>query len=97
MSPQKLEKLSTKNSTELIVYQLGEVKNLLENMVIKVDNYQEKTDRRIIDLEKFQVSQLARNIDLPDQKIDIQKIILAAFSLISAVVTGALLLNGRGQ
>ena len=59
----KFEKLSTKNGTELIVYQLGEVKNLIENMSIKVDNnyektdkritdYQEKTDRRLFDLEK---------------------------------------------
>ena len=94
MSP-KLEKLSSKNSGELIVYQLGEVKNILENMTLKFDNYKDSTDKRITDLEKFQVTQLAQNQSQP--KLDIQKIILAAFSLISTVVAIALGLQMRGS
>jgi len=86
MSP-KLEKLSTKESTELIVYQIGEVKNLLENMTIKFDSYRRDTDKRLIDLEKFQVSQMAQQAE---PKLDIQKIILAAFALISTVISIAL-------
>ena len=88
---QKLDKLSTKNSTELIIYQVGEVKNLLENMTIKFDSYRESTDRRISDLEKFQATQIVQSQIQP--KLDIQKIILAAFSLISTVVAVALGIN----
>lgn len=91
---QKLDKLSTKNSTELIVYQLGEVKNLLENMTLKFDNYKDSTDKRIVAIELQQAQQIAQSSGQP--KIDIQKIILAAFSLISTVVAIALGLNQGG-
>ena len=84
----KLEKLSTKNSTELIVYQIGELKNSVENMTVEVRNYKENSDKRLSDLEKFQVAQLAKNTAEP--KLDLQKIILAAFSLISTIVAIAL-------
>lgn len=94
MAQNKMEKLTTKNSTELIVYQLGEVKNLLENMTLKVDNYQEKTDKRILSLELFQAAQVASANNTP--KVDVQKIILAAFSLISTIVAIALGLNQGG-
>lgn len=90
----QMEKLSNKSSTELIVYQLGEVKNLLENMSIKADSYQEKTDKRILSLELFQAAQVAQSNVSP--KIDVQKIILAAFSLISTIVAIALGLNQGG-
>lgn len=78
-------------SVELIVYQIGEVKNLLENMTIKFDSYQEKTDKRITELEKFQATQLIQSQVVP--KLDLQKIILAAFALISTIVSIALGLN----
>lgn len=92
MAKQKsIDSLAPSNSTELIVYQIGEVKNLLENMTLKFDNYQDKTDKRITDLEKFQAAQINQSQNLP--KIDIQKIILAAFTLISTVVAAALALN----
>ncbi len=86
-----LQKLSKKDSTELIVYQLGEVKNLLENMTIKFDNYKDATDKRIADLEKFQVTQITQNNIEP--RVDVQKIVLAAFSLISTIVALALGIN----
>lgn len=88
MTSKKIERLLSKDSTELIVYQIGEVKNLLENMTIKFDNYKDITDKRITELEKHQATQIARSIDQP--KLDIQKIILAAFSLVSTVLAIAL-------
>ena len=88
MTPKQMEKLSKKNGSELIVYQLGEVKNLLENMSIKVTNYQDKMDLRVRILEDFKTAQEAK--DRIEPKLDIQKIILAAFSLISTIVAIAL-------
>ena len=96
--PKDLEKLAKKDSTELIVYQLGEVKNILENMNIKVDNYQEKMEHRVGELERFKISQEAKQEAETRSKdttpaIDVQKIILAAFSLISTIVAIALGIN----
>ena len=91
MTQQKLEKLSTKSSVELIVYQIAELKNLLENLGLKFDAYKEAADKRFSDLEKFQATQLIQNASEP--KVDVQKIVLAAFSLISTVVAIALGLN----
>ena len=88
MSPKHLLRLTSKDPTEIIVYQIGEVKNLLENMNIKVDNYQEKMDIRVRQLEAFKVTQEALNNATP--KVDIQKIILATFSLVSTIVAIAL-------
>ena len=86
-----LDKLSSKSSTELIVYQLGEVKNLLQTITLSFDSYKDATDKRLIELEKFQATQLIRSQVEP--KIDMQKIILAAFSLISTVIAIALGIN----
>lgn len=85
MAP-KFDKMSQKNSSELIVYQIGEVKNLLENINIRMDSYQDKTDKRLSALELAQAAQI-------NSKIDVQKIILAAFSLVSTVVAIALGIN----
>ena len=73
-----------KNSTELIIYQLGEVKNVMENMNTKFDAYKDAMDLRVRALENFQAAQVAQDRDQP--KVDVQKIILAAFSLVSTVV-----------
>lgn len=81
ISPEKLK------NVELIVYQLGEVKNLLGNMDVKFDAYKEATDKRLLELERFQAGIVAQ------PKIDVQKIILAAFSLISTVIAVALGIN----
>lgn len=88
MSP-RLEKLSSKNSTELIVYQLGEIKNLVENLTIRF----ESSDKRITDLEKAQVAQDIINKSGP--KIDIQKIVLAALTVVSSVVAVAFGINQK--
>lgn len=104
MDTQPIEKLSKKDSAELIVYQLGEVKTLIKEASTKIDNnqdktdkrmtdYQEKTDKRLLDLEKFQTAQLVQNAVEP--KIDVQKIILAALSLVSTVVAIALGINQK--
>ncbi len=79
---------SPKNGTELIVYQIGEVKNLLGNMDLKFDAYKESNDKRIAALERFQATQEAQDQNAP--KIDIQKIVLTAFGVISASIALAL-------
>ncbi|MEK9207258.1 MAG: hypothetical protein AAB922_02170 [Patescibacteria group bacterium] len=82
-----MPRLTKKESIELIVYQIGEVKNLVGNLITKF----ESMDKRVTDLEKFQVVQDSLNKSEP--KVDVQKIILAAFGLISAVVAATLGLN----
>lgn len=82
----KIEFSKLKN-VELIVYQIGEVKNLLGNMDIKFDAYKEATDKRILELEKFQAAITTQ------PKLDIQKVLLAMFSLISTIVAIALGIN----
>lgn len=69
---------------ELIIYQIGEVKNLLSNIDIRFENYQRDTDKRLLELEKYQAAQIARSQDQP--KLDVQKIVLAAFSLVSGAL-----------
>jgi hypothetical protein len=83
-----LDSTHPQTSTELIMYQLGEVKGLLQNITIKFDQYKSDTDKRLIDLEKFQAAQIVQDAAQP--RIDVQKIILATFSLISTVVAIAL-------
>lgn len=80
--------LGNSSSTELIVYQIGELKNLMTTVANKFDNYKDLTDRRLNDLEKFQAAQQVADAVQP--KIDVQKIILATFSLISTVCAIAL-------
>lgn len=80
--------MSGEKSAELIIYQLGEVKNSVENIGVKFDAYRDKTDARIAALEKLQVAQDILNTNVP--KIDVQKIVLAAFGLVSAIVATAL-------
>lgn len=82
-----LPKLPSKESAELIIYQIGEVKNMLGNLTVKT----EAMDKRVSDLEKAQAAQEAVEKNQP--KIDIQKIVLTAFSVISTVVALALGIN----
>ena len=91
--PKKFASLTTKDSTELIIYQIGEVKNLVENMSIKFDNYKDGNDKRVSDLEKAVATQLALNDERP--RVDIQKIILGAFSIISGMTNVILYLAQR--
>ena len=95
MSP-KLKKLATQDSTELIVYQIGEVKNLMENINIKFDAYKESTDKRISALENFRSAQEQREREADkNPKLDVQKIILALIALLTTVISVALGLNQR--
>lgn len=70
-------------NTDLIVYQLGEVKGLVSTMSVKLDQYKSDSDKRFIELEKFQAAQMQQDATAP--RLDIQKIILAAFSLVSTI------------
>ena len=94
MNP-KTETRTAKESTDLIVYQLGEVKALLTTMMVRFDNYRDNTDRRISELEKFQATQMIQEQILP--KVDVQKIILTAFALVSTVVAAALGIQNYGK
>ena len=84
----KLEKLSKKDSTELIVYQIGEVKSLLTNIDTRFEGYQRDTDKRLLDIEKYQAAQIAAQLvrEQTQPRFDIQKIVLAAFGLVGSVL-----------
>ena len=86
--------MEPKDSAELIIYQISEVKNLVENTNIKLDNYQEKTNDRISALEKLQIAQDVLNKTAP--KIDVQKVIMALVTLISTIVASALGIKQAG-
>jgi len=81
------------NNNELIVYQLGEVKGLITIMSGKFDLYKIDVDKRLLELEKFRAAQEVADKQDAESKIDITKIILAAFGLISSVVAAALYFN----
>jgi len=92
MTKGNIDSLSDKDSTQLIVYQIGEMKGLVQGLAGKFDSYKADSDKRLAELEKFQAMQLAKS-QTEKEPIDIQKIILAAFSLISTVVAIALGFN----
>lgn len=73
----------TQTSTELIMYQLGEVKGLLQTMSNKLEQYKSDTDKRLIDLEKFQAAQIVQDAKQP--RLDPQKIILTLIAFASSV------------
>lgn len=101
--------MTKKDSTELIVYQISEVKNLVENLRVelngyrestdkKIDNYREAVDKRLKDIELNQVAQETLNKNQSTMKpIDWQKIVLAFIALVSTVVGLAFGFNQRGM
>lgn len=86
--PQLTTPITPGSSTELIVYQLGELKTLMTGMGGKFESYTRDTDKRLNDLERFQATQMERDSVQP--KLDPQKIILALISLISSIIAIAL-------
>lgn len=85
----------SKTSTELIVYQLGEVKNLITTLSIKVDQNQEKIENRVSALEIWRAGEDEKSKSSP-KPLDVQKIILATLGIASAAIALALALVQGG-
>lgn len=85
----------SKTSTELIVYQLGEVKNLITTLSGKVDVNQEKVEHRVSALEIWRAGEEER-VRLNPKPLDVQKIILATLGIASAAIALALALVQSG-
>lgn len=92
----KTNKMNKMSGNELIIYRLGEMQNTLGNLEVKIDNYQSNTDKRLKDLEIYQAAQVIINQATPKTTVDWQKIVLAAFTLISGVVAAAFAFNRGG-
>ena len=88
------EQSMNRNSTELIVYQIGEVKNLLTNLTQKVDQNQEKIEKRLSLLEIWRAGEEEKSKNAP--KFDTQKIVLAAFGIASGAIALGLALVQAG-
>lgn len=90
--------IPTKGGTELIVYQISEVKNLLENYTIKSDKFQEGIDKRVSALELWQAGELVKGDHKPTAypligEIDTGKIVLLALTIAS---TALAIIQGQG-
>lgn len=77
-------KVMQKNGTELIIYQVGELKNLIENLTLKTDNFQEKIDKRVNNLEIWQAGEIEKSKGWAG--LDLTKIILGAFAIVAAAI-----------
>lgn len=85
-----------KSSTELIVYQLGEVKNLITTLSSKVDINQEKIERRVSALEIWKAGEEEKGKGKEDKPFDMQKIVLGAFGIASGAIALGLALIQSG-
>jgi len=75
---------NVKNSTELIVYQIGELKAIMTSKIAKDDAYFQKTDSRISALELWQAGEHEKSKNTP--QVDVTKILLAAFGLVATAL-----------
>ena len=75
-------------SMQLLSYQVGEVKGLVQNISRDFSLYRNDTDKRLNELEKFQAAQIQQDKTTP--KIDAQKIILTLIAFASSVAALAL-------
>ncbi len=91
-----------KPSMELILYRMGEMSGKLDGMGVKLDNYQSETNSKIakIQTDLAVATAIAKRDEEDDRdyktyqpKVDVQKIILAAFGLVSTVVAAALAIS----
>lgn len=73
-------------SNELIIYQLGELKNLVTNLDGKVDKNAENVEKRLQTLELWKAAQDEALKNTP--KLDVQRLIFTLLGLIGALVTG---------
>ncbi len=88
MNDQSLE--TPKGGQELIIYQIGELKALLTSVSTKQDNYQDKIDKRVSALEIWKAGQEEKEKATPKAPptppLDITKIVLGAFGIVSAAL-----------
>jgi hypothetical protein len=77
---------------DLIIYQIAEVKNLLENMNIKQDSFNDKIDKRVSALELWQAGEMERSKRVEKDNssnlfgMDIGKIVIAALGIVATAL-----------
>lgn len=77
------KEVPTKGS-ELIVYQIGELKNLMTEMRTETKAAHESYEKRLTAIELWQAAEIEKNKNEP--KVDVQKIILGAFGIAMAAL-----------
>lgn len=85
-----------KTNTELIIYQIGEIKNLLTEAKNEWKGFRDDIDKRVTALEIWRAAEEERARANPSPKLDLQKIILAALGIASAAIALALALVQGG-
>lgn len=70
-------------SLELIVYQIGQLDKGVAQLTAQLISANEKMDNRVRDLELWKASVVEKE---SNPRIDVQKIILAAFGIVSAAL-----------
>lgn len=75
---------AVKNSNELIIYQIGELKAMVSTKTAKDDAYFSKTDNRISALELWQAGEVEKGKNKP--AIDVNKIIITLLGLVAAAL-----------
>lgn len=80
----------SKTSTELIVYQIGEIKNLLTEAKSEWKGFRDDIDKRVQALEIWQAGEIENKKNFTQKPIDVQKIILAALGIASGAIALAL-------
>lgn len=90
----------SKISSELIVYQIGEIKNLLTEAKSEWKGFRDDIDKRVQSLEIWRAAEEEKGKSFPMSNgtgnIDVQKIILAALGIASAAIALALALVQGG-
>lgn len=85
------ETLPTK-SNELIIYQLGELKNLVTNLDAKVDKNAEGFEKRLQAVELWKAAEEKIRAEAERVKanppVNVQQIIMALITLLSIMITG---------
>lgn len=70
---------------ELLVYQIGELKNLIENLNLKMDAYQDKIERRVAALELWQASEVGKTKKAVFD-MDWQRLIIMGLGLLVSIL-----------
>lgn len=86
----ELPKLTNKESVELIVYQLGELKNMVGNLTVKFEGM----DKRVADVEKKQA--VADEVLRNQPKLNPQEIILRLIAAFGSMGTVAYIIDKTG-
>ena len=86
-----VQKLSKKTSSQVITLQISELQGSWDKFILKFEQYQKETDKRIRDLEDYKTTQVAIESETDKNKknsppLDMTKIVLGLISLIASAL-----------